>query len=85
MSLGKSLAIGAVADEEGLDRAHVDVADLADPFLEFVGIDAGCRNALAIESRRITSRNEVALVDNDVHEYAPHRSIMPTRWTYLYA
>ena len=32
---GKDLAVGAIADQEGFDRSHVDVADFSDPFLEF--------------------------------------------------
>ncbi len=36
-------AFAAIADQERLDRLHVRVADLVDPFAELGGIDAGGR------------------------------------------
>jgi allantoicase len=68
---GEQFAIGAVADEESLDGVDVDVAHFTDPFSEFRWIDACGGDPLPIKSGRVTTRNDIALIHNYVHDYAP--------------
>ncbi len=65
------LALAAVADQERLDRVHVLVAGLVDPFAKLGRFDARRRHALPIQSVRVAARHDVAIVDNDVHAPAP--------------
>ncbi len=61
----------AIADQEGLDRLHVRVADLADPFAELRRLDARGRHALPVKAVRVAACHNVAIVDDDVHGSAP--------------
>ena len=51
--------LAAVADQKRLDRVHVDIADLADPFAKFRRFDAGRRDAFAIKTGGVASRHDV--------------------------
>ena len=64
-------ALAAVADQEGFDRVHVGVADLADPFAELRGLDPGRGYALAIKTGCVAACHDIAIVDDDVHTPAP--------------
>src|SRR5206468_7922569 len=45
--------------------------DRADPFLEFIGAEAGRGDAFPFESRCIPTRYDLAFVDNDKHGSTP--------------
>ncbi len=63
----KNVPAAAIADQKSLDRQKIRLADARDPFLEFVGAQAGRGDALSTEARSIAGFDDFAVVDDDKH------------------